>query len=98
MCRSSNPDNYPMYQTENVPQEAIAMPIRRIDPSSLLHFFSMAIFALTGPMTQIRKEKREPKMPIIELNSGMAIEIATAMTAMRVRWITTPNLLKVVWH
>jgi len=86
MCRSSHPGFHSVvYQTENVPQDAIAMPISKIEPSNLLHFLSMAIFALMGPMTQMRKEKREPRRPIIELNSGMAIETATVSTAIRVR-------------
>ena len=85
-----------MYQTENVPHDAIAMPINRIEPSHLLHFPSMAIFALMGPMTQMRNEKREPRMPIIELNSGMAIETAMAITATRTRWMKAPNLFKLV--
>lgn len=87
-----------MYQTENVPQDAIATPISKIEPSNKLHFLSMAIFALIGPMTQMRKEKREPRIPIIELNSGMAIETATVSRAIKLRWTITPNRLKVVWH
>ena len=99
MRRSFNTGHHSaVYQTENVPQDAIAMPISKIEPSTLLHFLSMAIFAPMGPMTQMRKEKREPRMPIIELNSGMAIETATASRAIRVRWMMTPNRLKVVWH
>ena len=99
MCRSSHPGFHSVvYQTENVPQDAIATPISKIEPSNLLHFLSMAILALIGPMTQMRKEKREPRIPIIELNSGMAIETATANMAIRIRWMTAPNRLKVVWH
>jgi hypothetical protein len=99
MSRSSHPGFHSVvYQTENVPHDAIATPISNIEPSNLLHFFSMAIFALIGPMTQMRKEKREPRMPIIELNSGMAIETATVSRAIRIRWMTAPNRLKVVWH
>lgn len=74
-----------MYQTENVPHDAIAMPITKIEPSNFEHFLSMAIFALMGPMTQMRKEKREPKMPIIALNSGIAIETETVNRAMSIR-------------
>ena len=59
---------------------------------------SMAIFALIGPMTHMRKAKSDPRIPIIELNSGMAIDTATAMKVMRVRWMMMPNRLNVVWH
>ena len=61
------------------------MPVNNIKASHLVHFFSMATLALIGPMTDMRKAKSEPKVPIIELNSGMAIETTTAMTVMRVR-------------
>jgi hypothetical protein len=84
MCRVA-PQAHSVYQTQNVPDEAIAMPSSRIDASHLVHLFSRAIFALMGPITHMRKAKSEPKMPIIELNSGMAIETATAIKVMRVR-------------
>jgi len=85
-----------MYQTENVPHDAIVTPISNIKASHLVHFLSMAIFALIGPMTHMRKANSDPRIPIIELNSGMAIDTATAMKVMRVRWIMTPNRLKIV--
>jgi hypothetical protein len=74
-----------LYQSENVPEDAIAMPISNIDASHFVHFLSMAIFAQIGPMTHMRKEKQLPRIPIIELNSGTAIETATAMNVMRIR-------------
>lgn len=87
-----------MYMSENVPEDAIAMPISNIKPSHFVHFFSMAIFAQIGPMTVIRNEKTLPRNPIIELNSGMAQETATAMKVMRIRWIIEPKRLKLVWQ
>lgn len=72
------------------------MPTTKIKASCLVHFLSMAIFALTGPITHMRKAKSEPRIPIMELNSGMAIETATAMTVMRVRRMKLPNFLNVV--
>lgn len=85
-----------MYQTENVPHDAIATPVTNNKASHLVHFLSIAIFALMGPITHMRKAKSEPRMPIIELNSGMAIETATAMIVIRIRWMKTPNRLNVV--
>lgn len=87
-----------VYKTENVPQDAIATPIDKIKMSHLVYLFSTTIFALIGPMTHKRKEKREPRIPTIELNSGRAIETATARTVMSIRWIIEPTRLKVVWH
>ena len=85
-----------MYQTENVPHDAIVTPTSNIKASHLVHFLSMAIFALIGPMTHMRKANSDPRIPIIELNSGIAIDTATAMKVMRVRWIMTPNRLNIV--
>lgn len=100
MCRSSTlvSATQSVNQSEIVPQDAIATPISNIKASHLLHFFSMAIFAQRGPMTHMRKEKTLPRIPSIELNSGTAMETATAMKVMRIRWIIEPNRLKVVWH
>ena len=87
-----------MYQTEKVPQDAIATPIDSINASNFVHLPSIAIFALMGPMTHRANAKVEPRMPIIELNSGKAIETATAKKVVSIRWMAEPNLLKVVWH
>ena len=86
------------YQSENVPQDAIVTPMNNIEASDFVYFLSMAIFAQIGPMTHKRKEKTLPRIPIIELNSGNAIETATVMKAIRIRWIIEPNRLKVVLH
>ena len=87
-----------MYQTEIVPHDAIATPTTKIKTSHLVHSLSMEIFAQIGPMTHMRKAKREPRIPTIELNSGTAIEIATAIKVRRTRSMNTANLLNVVWH
>lgn len=72
------------------------MPIANIKTSHLVQFLSIAILAEMGPMTHIRKEKTLPRIPIMELNSGMAMETATARRVMRIRWIIEPKRLKLV--
>lgn len=68
-----------------VPHTAIAMPVAMIAPSKMLHCPNIATFAMTGPTIESMKAEKEPRKAIMELNSGMAIETATARLVRAIR-------------
>lgn len=69
------------------------MAINKIAASIFPQEPLIATFALMGPITQSKKAEKEPKKPIIALNSGIRIDTPTAVMVSSVRSMVIPAFL-----
>lgn len=88
-------DAFGFYQNVTVvPHAAITTPVAMIIPSKGVQTPSITTLATTGPTMDNMNAEKDPRMAIMELNSGIKMDTTTTAPVRRMRCAMPMNLLQ----